>query len=212
LTGVVCHGPDRGGKPAYALLEDWVRVGPALDPPAAAAELARRYLAAYGPAAPADFAAWSGLGRGAARGAWQSVAADLIEVRIAGQAAWLPRAHAEWLEQPSGDAGARLLPSYDTYLLGYAGRDMAVDRAHARHVHPGGGIVRAVVLADGCAIANWRVKRARGRVVVEVAPFDARAAELQAPLAAEARDVARFLGHPADSAECTIAPAAPHPA
>src|SRR5579859_6577716 len=64
LQGLVCLGPDRGSKPTYVLLADWVD-GLALDSSRsreeACSELARRYLATYNPALPEDYATWSGL-------------------------------------------------------------------------------------------------------------------------------------------------------
>src|SRR5260370_25662067 len=58
LEGIVCLGPDRGVKPTYVLIEDWIGRGRTLSlaRDAAATELARRYLAAYGPAETRDLA------------------------------------------------------------------------------------------------------------------------------------------------------------
>src|SRR5260370_41141456 len=66
LEGIVCLGPDRGAKPTYVLIDDWIDRGRALSLPrvAACAELALRYLAAYGPAGAGGLAAWAGLTRG----------------------------------------------------------------------------------------------------------------------------------------------------
>ncbi len=194
MAGVVCHGPDRGGKPCYVLLDDWVKLGAALDPDAATTELARRYLVAYGPATPEDLAAWSGLKLGAARAAMRRIGDELIEVQVGERAAWLPKAHAAWLKQRLPDAGVRLLPAYDTALLGYAKRDLMVDPAHARRVHPGGGTLRPVVLVDGRACATWRVTRKRDRLAVVIEPFDDFAPEVLRAVEDEARDVGRFLG------------------
>lgn len=47
-----------GGQPVYGLLEDWL--GEPLSAPDPE-DLVRRYLAAYGPASPADMQKWSGL-------------------------------------------------------------------------------------------------------------------------------------------------------
>ena len=64
--GLVCHGPERQGEPSYVLLQDWCgeAVAKGARVPAQEAlldELARRYLAAYGPAGAADLATWSGI-------------------------------------------------------------------------------------------------------------------------------------------------------
>jgi hypothetical protein len=92
----------------------------------------------------------------------------------------------------------RLLPRYDTYWLGYAGRELAVDPAWARRVHPGGGIIHPVLLVDGQAQGTWKTRRRsqRGRPVLEVQvqPFERLAGEILPLLEAEAADLGRFLG------------------
>jgi hypothetical protein len=194
LAGVVCHGPDRGAKPAYVLLSDWAQIGPALDPDTAAAELARRYLAAYGPATPEDLAAWSGLALNTARAAWQRVSGALVEVSVGDPHMWMLREQARWLDERRAAPDVRLLPAYDTLLLGYTTRELFVDPAHARRVHPGGGIIRPVMLAGGRASATWRSKRQRNRLTIVVEPFDAIAPDALSALEDEARDLGRFLG------------------
>jgi hypothetical protein len=82
----------------------------------------------------------------------------------------------------------RLLPAFDPYLLGWKERTFAVPAGHARRVHPGGGIIRAVATVDGVAVGTWR----RRSGAVEIEPFSALPAEDEAALAAEAADVARF--------------------
>ncbi len=57
---------------------------------------------------------------------------------------------------------------------------------------PGGGIVRAVVLARGRAAGTWRLTGSGRRRRLEVDWFARRPAA--AALAAEAADVGRFLG------------------
>ncbi len=87
----------------------------------------------------------------------------------------------------------RLLPSFDTYLLGYRGRDLVVAPEHARRIHPGGGLLHAALLVDGRAVGTWRIKRQRERLDVIVEPFDTLAPDVHAGLAAEVADVGRFL-------------------
>src|SRR6266699_832373 len=97
LEGIICLGPDRGAKPTYVLLNDWLGQNyqaHALTQESAYAELARRYLKAYGPATPEDLAAWSGMPISMTRAAWQLIADQLIEVEIAGQPAWMLKTYA----------------------------------------------------------------------------------------------------------------------
>src|SRR3954470_13231183 len=71
LEGHVCFGPRRGSKDTYALVDDWLpKPRRSLDRDEALAELARRYVGAYGPADPVDLAAWSGLPLRDARGSF----------------------------------------------------------------------------------------------------------------------------------------------
>jgi hypothetical protein len=168
LEGHVCFGPVRDGKDTYALLDDWIRVRrPRLARDQALAEIARRYAAGYAPAEPEDLAAWSGLPLGDARAAWQDATIDTSE-------------------PPPNPPLVRLLPAFDTYLLGYRNRELAVPARDAKQVWPGGGIVRPTVIANGLAVGTW--KRAGARVTLE--PFG-REPE---GAAAEIADVERFLG------------------
>lgn len=199
LSGLICQGPDRDGEPAYVLLDDWVAPAPAPARPQALADLARRYLAAYGPAGPDDLAAWSGLPKPDLRLAWAGIADEVLAVEADGQPAWLLKTRTEWLDDPlPAQPVVRLLPAFDTYLLGYRDRRLSVAPEHARHIHPGGGILHPALLVDGRAQGVWRSGRKRDRLEVVVAPFADLSAPVQAGLEAAAADLGRFLGLPAD--------------
>jgi hypothetical protein len=197
LEGTICFGPDRGAEPTYVLLSDWIgreHPGHTLSEAAAHAELTRRYLAAYGPATPQDQAAWSGMPLSKTRAAWGQIAGQLLEVEVAGVAAWMLKTCAAWLDEPPAPAPiVRLLPRFDTYLLGYRDRDMAVPRQHAKRINAGGGMLHPVVLVDGRAVGTWKSERKRKGLEVTLEPFEGFAPELHAGLAAEVSDVARFL-------------------
>jgi DNA glycosylase AlkZ-like len=94
-------------------------------------------------------------------------------------------------EPPPRDLPPRLLGAFDPYLLGWKDRSFAVPARHAKRVHPGGGILRAVALLDGRAVGTWGARRRDGRVDVSLELF-ARAP--RAAFEAEIDDVARFEG------------------
>jgi hypothetical protein len=195
LQGMICPGPFRGREPTYVLMTDWIDPGPALPPEEARAELAVRYLSAYGPATPEDFAAWSGLPVTEARAAWQQIASQLIEVRSGTIPLWMLATRAEWLEGIATPLPiVRLLPSYDTYLLGYRSRDIILPPEHAKRIYPGGGLLHPALLVNGRARGTWRVERRRESMEVTVEPFADLPAEVRPGLEAEARDLAHFLG------------------
>jgi hypothetical protein len=194
LKGIICTGPSRGREPTYVLISDWLDPGPALPMEEARSELAIRYLSAYAPAGPEDFAAWSGLPLSGARAAWRQIADRLIEVKIGDAPAWMLRIQAEWLERlPPPLPVVRLLPAFDTYLLGYRSRERVLAPEHAKRIFPGGGILRPALLVDGRVSGAWRIIRRRAGIDVIVEPFEELAADVQLGLEAEVQDVAHFL-------------------
>jgi hypothetical protein len=80
----------------------------------------------------------------------------------------------------------RMLGAFDTSLLGWRDRDLLVPPAEAHRLLPGGGVVRAVVLASGRAAGTWKVEGsgARRRVTfnwfADPPPADALASEIAA--------------------------------
>lgn len=170
--GLAVLGPPRAGKPTYVHAADWLGapIVPEPDRDRALAELALRYRRAHRPATPEDLAAWSGLSLTDARTAWRRAPAPA----------------------PPGDppAGAgplvRLLPAFDEYLLGWRSRDPILAPEHARTVHPGGGVLRPVIVVDGRVEGVWT----REGPEVTPAPFTELPPGL---LDAEVADIRRFL-------------------
>ncbi len=202
LEGVICFGPLQGTEPTYVLLHDWIGVEQkafSVVPEAAAyAELTRRYLNAYGPATPRDQAAQSGLPISRIRAAWQDIAGQLIEVKIAGSQAWMLKTQAALLDAVSAQAPiVRLLPYFDTYLLGYQNRDLAVSPQYGKRVNAGGGMVHPTVLIDGRVLGVWTSKRQKNQLVISVESFEPPVDDVMDGLEAEVADIAHFLGIPA---------------
>lgn len=201
LEGVICLGPDRGAKPTYVLLADWIGADPkaqSLSRDEACAELTRRYLAAYGPAGLDDFAAWSGLPVSDARAGWKSIANDVTDIEVAGRPARMLKGHLEWLDEfPMQAPIVRLLPAFDTYLLGYRSRSLVVSSPYARRINAGGGMLTPTLAVDGRAAGTWKLKREKKSVDVVLEPFEELAAEIQSGLEAEVQDIGRFLRVPA---------------
>lgn len=191
LEGVLCVVPTPEGDETYVAFDDRVPASRELDPEAALEELARRFLRGYGPATPADLAAWSGLPRRAAEAAWSSLHGELVEVTVPGGRAWLRSRDVRSRRAAAGrPAPVRLLPAFDTLLLGYADRTPLVPAANARQVNAGGGMIRPTVLTDDGIVATWSIRRGG----VEVAPFGSLGTETQREIDREASAVERFLG------------------
>ncbi|HEX2103129.1 MAG TPA: winged helix DNA-binding domain-containing protein [Solirubrobacteraceae bacterium] len=189
--GVAVLGPVRDGERAFALTRDWLGAAPELPltaerRDAALAELARRYLSGHGPAGAADLAAWAGLPLRDARAGLRAIGGELVE--LAGGLVDLARRP----EPAPGALAPRLLGAFDPYLLGWKDRGLAVPAVHAKRVHPGGGILRAVATAGGVAVGTWSARRRAGALAIAVEPFGRLDAGVTAALDREAADVMRF--------------------
>lgn len=195
LRGVVCRGLDgEGGEPSYVLLREWAGHWEGRDEDAALAELARRHVSGYGPATPADFAAWSGLPARQARRGWEQITGELAEVATAAGPAWVSREAVDSLPKAAERFSAKLVGAFDGALLGHKRRDLMLEPEHARNVVPGGGIIHPAVLVDGRVVARWKWGRRSKKNAVVVEPFVPLVPELRFVLEEEVADIGRFLG------------------
>lgn len=161
-----------GGQPVYGLLEDWL--GEPLAP-ADPEDVVRRYLAAFGPASPADMQKWSGLtGLRAVFGRMDLRTHQAADGRVLHD---LPDAS---LADPSLPVPARLVADFDNLVLAHADRTRIVPEPYRSRVMTVNGIVRGTILVDGFVAGTWRFDRAKGAAAVAVTHF--------APLSAADRD------------------------
>jgi DNA glycosylase AlkZ-like len=219
LVRAEVRGGWRSDTYAYACWADWLGAPlRRLDPAAARVELARAYLRAFGPATSADLAWWSGWG---ARDTAAAVAALGDEVApVSLYAPDLPEVPALVLADEAGalaasqDAaeGVRLLPVWDTYLMGYArgpaGRRPLVRPGDYERVYDLAGNGTSVLLVDGTAAGVWELAPAAGRdgrLALTVAPFGPAGRALRTQVEAVATRLASQTGH----AEAQVTWAAP---
>jgi hypothetical protein len=182
IRGLVVRGPVAGRDQAFVLAGDWLGAPPpAMGREAALGELARRYLAGHAPAADRDLARWAGIGLRDARLGLAACGAVQRPDGLAGLPPG-PRREAAVLPPP------RLLGAFDPLLLGWASRD-PITGPHKQIVTVN-GLFRPFALAGGRAVATWTITGGQ----VALAPFAKLDGETQAALAADAADVARFLG------------------
>jgi Winged helix DNA-binding domain len=190
FRGLIVRGPVQGRDQAFALVRDWLETPPGpMDRDRALALLARRYLAGHGPAADRDLAKWAGLPLGDARRGLSAITAELAD-RDDGLASLKPGRGPALPPVPP----LRLLGAFDPLLLGWASRDLFL--AADGPVVTSNGVFRPFVLSHGRGSALWTIDR--GQVVT--GPIGPLTPSEQAALAAEAADVTRFLGGPAQAA------------
>jgi hypothetical protein len=136
-------------------------------------EVVRRYLYAYGPATPQNFAKWMSIPPKAAT-SWFSALAEtdeLDEVDLEGTSAWVLAGDTD---TPSElHKGVRLLPYFDNYVVGGQPRDrLYPGPAAKRALTPAGQAGNfAVVLVDGIVGGVWHQKRSGKKVAITVEPL-----------------------------------------
>jgi hypothetical protein len=165
------------------------------------AELAHRFLQAYGPARPKLFADWAGLATAHATALWER-AGELIPVDLEGTKAWALAEDEAALAGKGKIGGVRLLANLDPL---HGGRDrelLVADPAVRKRIWTvlGGP---GIVLVSGDVGGLWRAAKKGKNLVVTVEPLGKLTAAAKDELAAEAERIAPFRG--AETAELRIA-------
>jgi hypothetical protein len=164
-------------------------LGTAPGPGMSREELVRRYLAAFGPATPADAQTWSGI-RGL-RPAFEALRPKLATFRDErGRELFdLPRG-----ARPDEDTPApvRLLPVWDNILLSHDDRVRIVADEHRKAIFLPGLRVMAAVLVDGYAAGTWFVERKGKAATLTAEPFASWTRRVREEVAAEAEAVLEF--------------------
>lgn len=193
----VCQGPDHGSKPTYMLFEPRYGKFENRPPNEAIAELMVRYFTAYAPARLEDFAAWSGIKISRIRPVWQEIQDQMQHIEVAGITHWMLYGQTGWLDELSAlPSVLRLLPRFDTYLLGYANRDRMIDPVFLPKLFKGGGTIDATIVVDGWIIGLWRLEPRKDHFELTAAPFETFPEDLIPQLEEETLDIARFLEKP----------------
>ena len=195
--GVICYGPNRGNEPTFVRADAWIPQWQDVPREQAERILLRTYLRAFGPVTAADFAMWSGISLTDAREIWAREQAGFAPVNVEGWAAAVLR---EDLDELAG-AGferplIRLLPHFDSFLLGHKEREHLVAMKHRPNVYRPQGWIAPVVLVDGRATAVWEHAWEGNRLRVKVVKFGSLSRRITAGIREEARDLGRFLETP----------------
>ena len=172
-----------GRSSRFADAERWL--GAAVAPEPAPEALARRYLAAFGPASAADLKTFAGLGD--AKAVLAGMEDELVVLRAGRRTLYdLPDA-----PRPGEDAPAppRLLAPFDSVLLAHQDRSRLVADEHRPALISKNLRIPATFLVDGMVAGIWTLERGK----VALAPFGRLAAADRRALEAEARALEAFV-------------------
>lgn len=179
-------GHEPGGE--FTLAKTWLGRDEQTEPQPAA--LARRYLAAHGPALPADLANWSGLK--AAASVLESLGDEVMTFKDERGRRLYDLKDAP---RPDGTEAApvRLLADFDGAILGRADRTGIIRPEHAPLMASKNGLIPAMVLVDGLVVGTWRIETKKKTAAASVRLFDKVAARDRKLIETEAVSAAKFL-------------------
>lgn len=171
--GLLCFAANRGRRVTYTNPRRWLP-GFALAPESAAiAAVIKRYLYAYGPASPEQFARWIGAPTTWASDQFARHRPELITVEFAGMSAWVNRGDTAMPDLEEAVGGVLLLPYFDAYVVGSQPREKLFPaHAAARALAPSSQAGNyPVLIIDGVVAGVWHQQRSGKRIEVTVEPL-----------------------------------------
>lgn len=196
LRGDLCFGPKQGQNVTFVNPRAWIDEWPSIEPEKAVREIIRRYLRAYGPATPEDFArwCWDGGGKSEARQLFQSMKDELEEVDVEGWRAVALRATLEPMQRLEPVETIHLLPLFDAYTIGTPReREQLFDGIYKRLIFRLQGWISAVILVNGSIQGVWQYTARHSQTVVKVHLFYSPTALIQKGIEAEVERLSDFF-------------------
>ncbi|MFE3281962.1 winged helix DNA-binding domain-containing protein, partial [Streptomyces sp. NPDC059233] len=168
----------------------WVHTDPwpPVPAPEARAEIARRWLHAYGPATEADLKWWTGWTLTDVRKALAAVGPEQVRLDNGTTALVCP---GDTAPEPATEPWAALLPCLDPTAMGWADRGFHLDPAHRSALFDYAGNIGPTVWWNGEIVGGW-AQRTDGEIVWRLLGSPGRAAEKA--VTAEADRLAGWLG------------------
>src|SRR5262249_46833572 len=174
-----------GGLPARSR-GPAARAGARPSAAAARAELARRWLHAFGPAPRADLQWWTGWTAGQVRQALDQL--EIAEVNLDGTAGVMLAADED--APPAAEPWAALLPALDPTPMGWRDRAWYVGE-HAPALFDRSGNIGPTAWWDGRIVGGW-AQREDGEIAVRL--LEDAGSGASAAIAAEARRLREWIG------------------
>jgi hypothetical protein len=184
--GLIVRGRPRGGWTSSQFT--WSVAPDQPRPPAAAAraELARRWLHAFGPAPRADLQWWAGWTAGQVKQALDQL--EIAEVDLDGTAGVMLAADED--APPAAEPWAALLPALDPTAMGWRDRAWYVGE-HAPALFDRSGNIGPTAWWNGRIVGGW-AQRKDGEIAVRL--LEDAGAEASAAIAAEAQLLREWIG------------------
>jgi uncharacterized protein YcaQ len=174
FRGHLCFGPSQGQLVCFTRPASWLKEETALvDSKAATATVARRFLAAYGPATYHDLHRWwGGSGVSTVRQWITALGEEASPVDLDGTQAWMLAADVREMRDSEGKQSVNLLPAFDQYVVGASRQAERLLPGNFRsRVYRPQGWISPVLLVNGRMEGTWRHELKGNRIEVVIEPF-----------------------------------------
>jgi Winged helix DNA-binding domain len=171
--GVLCFGPNRGRRVTYTNPRRWLPAFTPAPEDEAIGAVITRYLYAYGPATPQQFAQWIGAPPAWASEQFERHIRQLTKINLEATPTWVAHGDTEMPPGENAEGSVLLLPYFDAYIVGSHPRDrLFPGKAARRALAPSGQAGNyPVLLIDGAVSGVWHQRRSGRQMEVTVEPL-----------------------------------------
>lgn len=171
MRGALCFGPNRGRNVTFTNPRRWLPDFRPMDEQNALAELVQRFLYAYGPATPQQFAQWFAVPRTWAADLFASLSNKIEQVSLEGSPAWVAAGDTDMTASPI--QSALLLPYFDAYTIAGFPRELLFPgKAGERALNRGQAGNYPVLLINGIVSGVWQMRRSGRKIDITVEALD----------------------------------------
>jgi uncharacterized protein YcaQ len=203
FQGNLCFAPNQGQNVTFVRPDLWLgrENGDIPASPQAFQEILHRYLTAFGPATPDDFARWWGWKAPQAKKLFKAAGKAITEIEVRdrdreveGWKAYLPTEALDRIEQLPDPDGLHLLPFFDPYVVALPrSNTYFLDEGHKAKVYRQQGWISPVVVADGRIVGVWEQDKQKSKTVLNVTLFEEGTAQVRAGIEKEAARMGEYV-------------------
>jgi uncharacterized protein YcaQ len=173
MEGLVCYAQNKGNEALFVRVDHWLPHLEHISEEKAKQILFCKYLTAYGPATVQDFSKWSGIKIIESKNVFNSIRDELWEVNCEGRKGYILSGDLKVLASVKlKNDSLQLLPSFDSYILGHAKKDLLIDIKNYKKVYRSQWWISPVILLGGRIIGVWSHRKKSKSYLIEVELFD----------------------------------------
>ena len=170
FEGTIKFGPQRGTNVTFVETD---HLDTDITEEEALVEVFMKYMHAYGPATPQDFAYWSGLKITQAKKVFADCKSSLKDVQVGEQKMWIPEEDLDILKGCDGKGDSiALLPYFDTYLLAHKDKSLIIQGEHYKKIYRTAGWIYPAVLHNGRVVGIWSYDDSKKGLDIAVEPLE----------------------------------------